>query len=116
LRPSRLVKSIGDYVRRSMLTIGHVFLIYRPFRFLASIGAVFFLAGLALGARYLYLVAIGEGAGHVQSVILTAILLLMGFHTFSLAILAHLISVNRRLMEEVQFGVRGMRLERSDKP
>jgi glycosyltransferase involved in cell wall biosynthesis len=115
LRPSRLVRSIGDYVRRSVLTIGHVFLIYRPFRFLGAIGAVFFAAGLVLGARYLYLISIGQGAGHIQSVILMAILLLMGFHTFSLAIIAHLISINRRLAEEVQVGVRALQLEREER-
>jgi hypothetical protein len=93
-----------------MITIGHVFLIYKPFRFLGLVGATFFVAGLLLGARYLYFAAIGEGQGHVQSVILMAILLLMGFHTFSLAIVAHLISVNRRLLEEVQVGVRRMQL------
>jgi glycosyltransferase involved in cell wall biosynthesis len=112
LRPSRLVRSIGDYVRRSIVTMGHVFLIYRPFKFFGFIGALFFGAGLLLGVRYLYLFAIGQGVGHIQSVILMAILLLMGFHTFSLAIIAHLISVNRRLMEEVQVGVREMESQR----
>jgi glycosyltransferase involved in cell wall biosynthesis len=110
LRPSRLVKSIGDYVRRSMLTIAHVFLIYKPFRLLGLVGSVFLAIGLLLGARYLYFVAIGEGGGHVQSVILMAIFLLMGFHTFSLAIIANLISVNRRLLEELQVGLRKMQL------
>jgi glycosyltransferase involved in cell wall biosynthesis len=114
LRPSRLVRSIGDYVRRSIVTIGHVFLIYRPFKFFGLIGAAFFGAGLLLGLRYLYFFLIGEGSGHIQSVILMAILLLMGFHTFSLAIVAHLISVNRRLMEEVQVGVRQMQLDRDE--
>jgi glycosyltransferase involved in cell wall biosynthesis len=115
LRPSRLVRSIGDYVRRSIVTMGQVFLIYRPFKFFGLIGAAFFGVGLLLGIRYLYLFTIGQGGGHIQSVILMAILLLMGFHTFSLAIIAHLISVNRRLMEEVQVGVREMQLER-DRP
>jgi glycosyltransferase involved in cell wall biosynthesis len=115
LRPSRLVRSIGDYVRRSVLTIGHVFLIYRPFRFLGAIGGIFFAAGLVLGVRYLYLYATGQGAGHIQSVILMAILLLMGFHTFSLAIVAHLISINRRLAEEVQVGVRALQLDRDSR-
>jgi glycosyltransferase involved in cell wall biosynthesis len=112
LRPSRLVKSIRDYVRRSMFTIGRVFIIYRPFQFLGLIGAVLTGAGVLLGLRYLYFVAIGEGGGHVQSVILTAILLLMGYHTFSLAVLADLISINRRLLEEVQVHLREMRLSR----
>lgn len=110
LRPSRLVKSIGDYVRRSVLTIGRVFVIYRPFHFLGLLGAVLTFCGVLLGIRYLYFVAIGEGQGHIQSVILTAILLLMGYHTFSLAILADLISINRRLLEELQVHLREIRL------
>jgi glycosyltransferase involved in cell wall biosynthesis len=112
LRPSRLVKSIRDYVRRSMFTIGRVFIIYRPFQFLGLIGALLTISGVLLGIRYLYFVAIGEGGGHVQSVILTAILLLMGYHTFSLAVLADLISINRRLLEEVQVHLRELRLAR----
>lgn len=114
LRPSRLVRSIGDYVRRSVLTIGRVFIIYRPFRFLGLIGGLFFALGILLGIRYLYFMAIGQGAGHIQSVILMAILLLMGFHTLSLAVIADLISVNRRLMEEVQVGLREMQLWRPE--
>jgi glycosyltransferase involved in cell wall biosynthesis len=110
LRPSRLVRSIGSYVRRSMATMGHVFVIYRPFRFLGAIAAVLLALGLLFGLRYLYFVVIGEGKGHIQSVILTAILLLMGFHTLSLAVIANLISVNRRLMEDVQLQVRELRL------
>lgn len=112
LRPSRLVKSIASYVRRSVSTMGHVFVIYRPFRFLGVIAGVLLAAGLLLGLRYVYFVLIGEGKGHVQSVILTAILLLMGFHTLSLAVIANLISVNRRLLEDVQVHLRELRLSK----
>lgn len=113
LRPSKLVRSIGDYVRRSILTIGRVFVIYRPFRFLGWIAGTLLILGALLGIRYLYFMAIGEGKGHIQSVILMAILLLMGFHTLSMAIIADLVSINRRLLEEVQVGLREMQLTRS---
>ena len=112
LRPSRLVKSIGSYVRRSMVTMGHVFVIYRPFRFLGVVAGLLLAAGVLLGLRYAYFVMIGEGKGHVQSVILTAILLLMGFHTLSLAVIANLISVNRRLLEDVQIHLRELRMSK----
>jgi len=92
-----------------MGTMGHVFVIYRPFRFLGWVATILFVAGLLLGLRYLYFVAIGEGKGHIQSVILTAILLLVSFYTLSLAILANLISVNRRLIEDVQVHLRELR-------
>lgn len=113
LRPSKLVRSIGDYVRRSILTIGRVFVIYRPFRFLGWIAGTLLILGALLGIRYLYFMAIGEGKGHIQSVILMAILLLMGFHTLSMAIIADLVSINRRLLEEVQVGLREMQLTQS---
>jgi hypothetical protein len=112
LRPSRLVKSLSGYVRRSIGTMAHVFVIYRPFRFLGVIGGLLIAAGLLFGLRYLYFIAIGQGAGHVQSVILTAILLLTGFYTLSLAVLADLISVNRRLIEDVQAHLRELRFSK----
>jgi glycosyltransferase involved in cell wall biosynthesis len=112
LRPSRLVKSLRSYVRRSVATMGHVFVIYRPFRFLGVIAGVLLAAGVLLGARYLYFVTIGEGKGHVQSVILAGVLLLMGFNTLSLAVIANLISVNRRLIEDVQVHLRELRLSK----
>jgi hypothetical protein len=112
LRPSRLVKSLRSYVRRSVATMGHVFVIYRPFRFLGVIAGILLVAGALLGARYLYFVMIGEGKGHVQSVILAGVLLLMGFNTLSLAVIANLISVNRRLIEDVQVHLRELRLSK----
>jgi hypothetical protein len=101
LRPSRLVKSLPDYVMRSAVTIVRSFATYRPLRFFVGIGAVALFAGLCLGTRYLYLVAIGQGDGHVQSVILCALLTGMGVLVALIGILADLIAVNRRLLEKV---------------
>ena len=114
LRPSRLVKSVRSYVARSVSTMGQVFVIYRPFLLFGTIAAILTGLGLVFGFRYLYFVAIGEGQGHIQSVILTAILLLMGFLTFSLAVIASLISVNRRLLEDIQLHLREMRFGRDE--
>jgi glycosyltransferase involved in cell wall biosynthesis len=101
LRPSRLVKSLPDYVLRSAVTIVRSFATYRPLRFFVSIGAVAFSAGLCLGLRYLYLVSIGQGDGHIQSVILSALLTGMGVLVALIGIVADLIAVNRRLLEKV---------------
>jgi glycosyltransferase involved in cell wall biosynthesis len=101
LRPSRLVKSLPDYVLRSAGTIVRSFATYRPLRFFVSIGALALFAGLGLGVRYLYLVAIGQGDGHVQSVILSALLTGMGVLIALIGIVADLIAVNRRLLEKV---------------
>jgi glycosyltransferase involved in cell wall biosynthesis len=102
LRPSRLVRSIPSYVRRSILTMVRIFIVYKPLRFFAAVGLVPFVLGLAIGSRFLALVFLGQGDGHIQSLILAAVLLITGFLTFLLAILADLLSVNRRLLEELQ--------------
>jgi glycosyltransferase involved in cell wall biosynthesis len=99
LRPSRLVKSIGSYLKHSIVTIVRILIIYRPFRFFATIGLLLFGAGFLVGMRFLWFYMDGEGKGHVQSLILSGILLLMGFQTLLVAFLADLLGANRRLLE-----------------
>ena len=103
LRPSRLVRSIPSYVARNIVTIVRIFIIYRPFRFFGVIGAVMFAAGFLIGARFLVKYLDGNGAGHVQSLILAALLLGMGFQTLLVAFLADLLAANRKLLEEIRF-------------
>jgi glycosyltransferase involved in cell wall biosynthesis len=101
LRPSRLVKSLPDYVVRSAITILRSFATYKPLRFFVGIGLLLFAGGLALALRYLYFAASGDGDGHVQSVILSALLIGMGVFTGLIGILADLIAVNRKLLEKL---------------
>jgi glycosyltransferase involved in cell wall biosynthesis len=101
LRPSRLVKSLPDYVVRSAITILRSFATYKPLRFFCGIGLLLFAAGCALGVRYLYFAGLGEGDGHVQSVILSALLIGMGVFTGLIGVVADLIAVNRRLLEKL---------------
>lgn len=103
LRPSRLVKSIFSYVRRSIVTIVRIFVIYKPFRFFGIIGCAIFLCGFLVGCRFLYYYAVGEGGGHLQSLILSSILISIGFQTMTLAFIADLLSVNRKLLEELVY-------------
>ena len=109
LRPSRLVRSIPNYIKRSMVTMFRIFIVYQPLRFFLSVSMVPFTLGLLVGARYLYYFTQGIG-GHVQSLILSAVLLILGFLIFLLAILGDLLSVNRRLLEELQRRERRRRL------
>jgi glycosyltransferase involved in cell wall biosynthesis len=106
LRPSRLVRSIPSYLRRSLLTIVRIFMTYQPFRFFAVPGAVFFGAGLLVGLRFLYFYFTDEGGGHVQSVILAALFLGLGFFLVVVGLLADLIAVNRQLLEKIDWRVR----------
>lgn len=103
LRPSRLVKSIPSYLRKSMVTIVRIFVVYKAFRFFMSIGVALFCVGLLGGLRFLYFYLSEGGAGHIQSLIFSSILLGIGFQTMLTAFLADLLAVNRRLMEDVQY-------------
>ena len=105
-RPSRLIRSTPSYVRRSAFTIVRIFMAYRPFRFFAIPGAISWLLGLILGLRFLYYYAAGDGSGHVQSVILSALLLGSGGALVVIGLVADLIGVNRKLLEDVNFRVR----------
>jgi glycosyltransferase involved in cell wall biosynthesis len=113
LRPSRLVKSIPSYIKKSLVTIFRIFVVYKAFRFFMSLGIFVFSLGLIGGIRYLYYYFTASGAGHVQSLILSSILLGIGFQTMLTAFLADLLAVNRRLMEDVQYRVKT--LEHSDR-
>jgi len=101
LRPSRLIRSIPRYIVRSVISIVRIFLIYRPYKAFLIPGLLSFFLGFALGLRFLYYYLTDGGAGHVQSVILAALLLGLGIFLSVTGILADLISVNRKLMEKL---------------
>ncbi len=106
LRPSRLVKSIPSYIKRSIFTIVRIFVIYRPFRFFGSIGMALLGIGFLIGLRFLWYYLHGYGDGHVQSLILCALLMGMGFQTILIAFVADLLAANRKLMEDVRFNLK----------
>lgn len=114
LRPSRLVKSISSYIRRSLVTIVRIFIVYKAFRFFMAVGLTAFGLGALGGFRYLYYYAIGDSGGHIQSLILTAILMGVGFQTMLTAFLADLLAVNRRLMEDVQYRLKKIEVSRKE--
>ena len=114
LRPSRLVRSISSYIRKSIVVIVRIFVIYKPFRFFMLLGVMIFMVGVGIGVRFLYYFIRDNGAGHVQSLILAAVLLMMGFQTILLAFIADLLSVNRRLLEELQAGHRSRTAEQGE--
>ncbi|WP_333849235.1 glycosyltransferase family 2 protein [Leclercia sp.] len=115
LRPSRLVKSISSYIKRSIITIVRIFVIYRPFRFFGAIGAVLFTSGFLLGVRFLYKYITGDGNGYIQSLILASILMGMGFQTILVAFITDLLSANRKLLEDLRFKVAQLSSNEADK-
>jgi glycosyltransferase involved in cell wall biosynthesis len=102
IRPSRLVRSLPSYVLQSLVTIFRIFVLYKPLRFFLLMGTVFLLPGMALGVRFVFAYAEGEGAGHVQSLILAAILIVMAVIVYAAGLIADLIAANRMLLEEIR--------------
>ena len=102
LRKSKLVKNIFDYVRRSMFTMIRMFIIYRPFRFFAILAGIFLTFGILIGIRFLYYFINESGADHIQSLILSAILIITGVQVAVIAVLSELMSINRKLLEDIQ--------------
>jgi glycosyltransferase involved in cell wall biosynthesis len=107
-RPSRLYKGIGTYMRKSVATILRVYTLYRPLKTFFAIGSLLMVAGLTIGARFLwFFFQAGEDRdGHIQSLILAAVFLITGFLTWLIALLADLIAVNRRLSEDILIRVK----------
>jgi len=101
LRPSRLVKSIPSYVRRSLITILRIFVIYRPLAFFFWPGLLFASIGTIATLRFLYYFMTGDGSGHVQSLTLGALSMMLGALLFTVGLLADMITANRKLLEKL---------------
>ena len=114
LRPSRLVRGTWSYIRRNLVTMLRIFMIYRPVRFFGYFGGFMFALGFLIGCRFLWHYIHGHGNGHVQSLILAAIFLGMGFQTCLVALLADLAAANRRLIEDVRSRVQEVSVQRSN--
>lgn len=115
LRPSRLVKSISSYIFRSVSTIIGIFLIYRPRHFFFLCGAFPLGAGIVLMARWLYLNIYDfpiTGRLHIPSLVVAAILVLLGSQLWLLGVLAELLATNRRILEDIRFNLRRQELDR----
>lgn len=115
LRKSRLFSSMFGYVKRSMVTIIRSFLMYKPLEFFSILGGIVFGLGVLLGVRYLVYFFIGQGDGHIQSLILTSVLLLIGFQTWVIGLLADTVHANRKIMEDMQYRIRKIDYEMDQK-
>jgi hypothetical protein len=96
------MKNIRTYIKRQMVTILRIFVVYQPFRFFGTIGLILFGSGFLIGLRFLWLYFNGEGEGNIQSLILAGILLGMGFQTLLIAFVTDLLAANRKLLEDIR--------------
>ncbi len=105
-RPSRLFRSIRNYLVNSSVTILRAFTMYRALRIFTALSVVMILGGIGIGVRFLVNYFQGQGAGMIQSLILAAILLIVGFLTFLIGVIADLVSFNRKILEEILYRLR----------
>lgn len=106
LRPSRLFNSMMGYVKKSMLTIIRAFMMYRPLQFFSALGSILAVVGVGIGIRFIYFFVQGQGNGHIQSLILASMMIILGVMTVIVGLQADVISANRKLLEDIQYHVR----------
>lgn len=108
LRESRLFHSMWGYVKKSVLTILRAFMWYKPLYCFSLVAALPSLIGLGVTIRFLIFYFTGRGSGHIQSLILACTLLIIGFITFVIGLLADVIAANRKILEDTQYQIRKM--------
>jgi glycosyltransferase involved in cell wall biosynthesis len=109
-RESRLFSSAWTYIKASAATIVRIYTMYEPMKVFVSIGSFVFLCGLGVSVRFMYFYLTGTGRGHLQSLILAAVLLIVGFQVALIGLVADVISGNRKLIEDLLYRVRGIEL------
>lgn len=112
LRESKLVRNMFDYIFKSMKTTIRMFIVYRPFRFFIILALMTGIIGLLLVSRFLYFYFNGAGNGHIQSLIFAAIFLLTSVQLAIIAIVGDLLSINRKLLEDVQTRIKKIELKK----
>ena len=101
-RDSRLIRGVSSYLIRQILTMVRIGMTYRPFRFFVIPATILFTCGFLIALRFLYFYMTDGGQGHVQSLILAALLMGMGGFLGVVGLLADLIAVNRALLERLE--------------
>ena len=111
-RDSRLFDSVFSYIKRSSATIVRIYAMYEPLKVFTYIGLALFIGGFLLTARFLfnYVTDFTGGARYVQSLIISAVLMIVGFQVVLIGLLADVISANRKLLEDLLYRVRSLEL------
>lgn len=113
-RPSRLMRNLSQYLSHSTSTLLRAYTMYRPLRVFSVLGIFMLVTGTILGVRFLYFFILGQGEGHVQSLILSAMLSIVGFQVLLIGLIADLIGFNRKILEEALFRLRKLELSQKE--
>jgi glycosyltransferase involved in cell wall biosynthesis len=110
-RQSRLMRNIPSFLMLSTVAIVRFYTMYRPLRIFLTIGGILIAGGVTLGLRFLYFFVLEGGMGHVQSLILAAVLAIVGFQVCLVGLIAEMVRLNRKMLEEALYRARQMGLE-----
>ena len=110
-RESRLFKSMWVYVRRSVGVIVRSSLMYKPLKFFSVLGGVISIVGFLFVIRWLIFVILGRGSGNIQSLVLAAMLIMVGVQFIIAGLQADIIAANRKILEDVQYRIRKMEID-----
>ena len=110
-RKSRLISNNFVYILRSILTMTRMFIVYRPFRFFMTIALISLFFGFLIGCRFLFYYFSDSGAGHIQSLILSSILIMTGVQIGIIAVLSDLLAINRKLLEDIQLRIKNFEIK-----
>jgi glycosyltransferase involved in cell wall biosynthesis len=115
-RKSRLFKNMFQHIHQSTISMLRIYTMYRPLKVFVIIGLFVFLFGSLAALRFLYFFLLGQGDGHIQSLIFAAIFITVGFQIGMTGIVADLIGINRKLEENVLKRVKDLQLKQKIKP
>jgi hypothetical protein len=115
-RPSRLFSRIPTYLKHSTTTLVRMYALYEPLKVFFGLGTICIGFGVIIGLRFVLDYVSGDTGGHVQSLILASVLLIVGFVTMLHGLLADLIGNNRSLLEDTRCRVRELELRLGNGP
>ena len=110
IRASRLFDNVFTYIKKSAATIVRIYTMYEPLKVFSITGGAVFLTGFVISLRFLFLYLGGQGQGNVQSLILSAVLMIVGFQVILFGLVADAIASSRKLTEELLFRLRSIEL------
>jgi len=110
LRKSRLFKSMTSYMKRSAIVIIRSFIAYKPLRFFFILGGTVTIIGVSFIIRWLVLSSLGLSSGNIQSLILAAMLVMIGVQLFIAGLQADVTAASRKILEDVQYRIRKMEI------
>lgn len=107
IRDSRLMTNVFSYLRKSIITLLRIYTFYEPLKTFTYAASVFFLAGLILLVRYFYYYFFAhQSSGHLQSLIVSTILITIGIQVFLIGLVADMIAANRKMFEEIKYKIK----------